>query len=193
MTRVLIVEDDEDYTRLVKKAIDSQADMVTAGTCTTAEQAASEACAKKPDIVIMDLNLSSNLMDGIEAAKEIHLSATAKVIILTAYENPRIVIEASKRAFASAYIYKSQFSFLIDMIRHTAHGHTPQEQMIFSLIMSDLTIAERSVLENIIGHRIPLFSSEKTIANQKTKILKKLRLKNQKELIYAFLPFRDFL
>jgi DNA-binding CsgD family transcriptional regulator len=51
------------------------------------------------------------------------------------------------------------------------------------LILEDLSVAEKSVLELIIGKNIEIRSANKTISNQKTSILKKLGLKNANELI----------
>lgn len=190
---IMIVENDNDFAYLIKTAIEAQPDMEMVGCCSAKDQAIVMAIQSNPDIVLMDLNLSSANMDGIDAAKEIHLLTKAKVIILTAFESPKIVIEASKKSFASGYIFKSQFEFLVETIRATVHGHTPQEEMIFSLILNDLTAAEQAVLKNLLGHDRQLLSSQKTIANQKTVILRKLGLKSQKDLEKTFLAFQDYL
>ena len=58
--------------------------------------------------------------------------------------------------------------------------------MIRSLILSDLSYAERTVFDMMMGKKIELFSSPKTIANQKTTILKKLGLHSQWELNMVF-------
>jgi CheY-like chemotaxis protein len=68
----------------------------------------------RPDVVLMDLNLSGDDLDGIDAAKEIRLATDAKVLLLTSYEKPDVVIQAAKRAFASGYIFKSQCKTLAD-------------------------------------------------------------------------------
>lgn len=52
----------------------------------------------------MDLNLSCDELDGVEASREIRLRTNARVVILTAYEDPKIVTQACKRAFASGYV-----------------------------------------------------------------------------------------
>jgi Response regulator containing a CheY-like receiver domain and an HTH DNA-binding domain len=184
--RVLAVENDEDFIYLIRAAIDDQPDMELTGCAAAKEDAIHMAVQQQPDIVLMDLNLSESNLDGIETAKEIRLSTNAKIIILTAFENPQTVIEASKKSFASGYIFKSQFEFLVDTIRKTAQGHTPQEQMIRSLILNDLTAAELGVLQSMFAQDRRLLSSQKTIANQKTTILRKLGLKNKRDLEKIF-------
>jgi len=191
--RVMIVENDEDFTYLIKKAILSQPDMELVGCSTTKDQAVIMAMQRNPNIVLMDLNLSFANMDGIDAAKEIRVSTKAKIILLTAFESRQIVVEASKKSFASGYVFKSQFELLVETIRKTALGHTPQEEMIFSLILNDLTAAEHAVLQSLFRHDYRLLSSQKTIANQKTKILQKLGLKNQKDLEKIFFNLQDYL
>ena len=127
-------------------------------------------------------------MDGIEASKEIRLATDAKVLLLTSYEQPEIIINASKRAFASGCVFKSQCQTLTDTIHKTATSHTPQEQFIRELLMSDLTSAERSVLCDLLDGKIDTLSASslKTIANQKTSIFKKFGLKSTSELVRVF-------
>ncbi len=190
--RVLAVENDADFAYLIRKAVENQPDMEMAGCCATKKEALILAVQLDPDIVLMDLNLSANNMDGIDAAKEIRLLTRAKVLILTAFESLQTVIEASKKSFSSGYVYKSQFELLPETIRTTVQGHTPQEQMIFSLILNDLTSAERGVLQSLFVRNQSLLSSQKTIANQKTGILRKLGLKSQKDLEKIFVPFQSY-
>lgn len=111
------------------------------------------------------------------------MASQAKIILLTAIEDPQISIEASKKAFASGYIFKSQFDLIPETIRATAKGSTPQEDFIKALIVSELSVAEKTVLDVILGKDIRLLSSEKTIANQKTNIFKKLGVRHGNELI----------
>ena len=184
--RVFIMEDDPDFCFLIRSTLLRQPDMQIVGAAAGREEAVLSATRLNPDIVLADLNLSYSKMDGIDAAREIRLATQAKIIILTAFENPQIVTEASKRAFASGYVFKSQFDFLVETIRKTAVGSTPQEHLIRQLLLSELSPAELSVMDMLLGGDIKLQSSQKTISNQKTSLLKKLGLKSQKELVHLF-------
>lgn len=184
--QILIVEDDADFCFLIKSMIKREPMMEVAGSASNRAEAVQMACRLRPDIVLMDLNLSSTYLDGIEASREIRLLTEAKVIILTAFENPQITIDACKNAFACAYVFKSQFSILPDTIRKAACGSSPQEHMINALMLSDLSAAERSVFQMMLGENIKLKSTPKTIYNQKAALLKKLNLKNQLELVHLF-------
>ena len=187
--RVLVVEDDEDFRYLIGSALDAQPDMEAVGFCASREEAVREAKYQNPDIVLMDLNLSSTGMDGIAAAREIRLTTDAKVIILTAFDDPDTVIRASVEGLASGYVFKSRFASLVQTIRETAAGPTPQSYLICSAILSVLSPAERTVFERMMGKETELHSSSKTIANQKTVVLKKLGLRNHKELLHVFQHF----
>lgn len=180
---ILFVEDDPDFQYLIRQLLENEEDLLLLGSAANKTDAVEMAQRLQPRIVLMDLNLSpGEHLGGVEAAKEIRLVSEAKVILLTGVEDPMVSVEASKRAFASGYIFKSQFELIPETIRKTAQGHTPQEDFIKALILSGLSAAERTVLDIILGKDIKLMSSEKTIANQKTKILKKLGVKHSNEL-----------
>ncbi len=184
--KVLIVEDDEDFAYLIRQQLIKEADFECIGLATNAKEALEMAYSLSPNIVIMDLNLSVSDFDGVEVAKDIRIQTGAKVIILTSLESEQAVEYAVKKSFASDYLYKSQFSLLCDTIRYATRGNTPHQMLIRKIILEDLSVAERSVLDLIVGKNIEIKSASKTISNQKTSILKKLGLKNTNELIKLF-------
>lgn len=184
--KILIVEDDIDFIYLLKKTLEPQQDLVIAGICRDAAAALPAAIAEKPDIVLMDLNLSESKLDGIDAARSIRIATDAKILILTSFDDPETVLSASVEAFASGYVFKYQPALLIQNIRELSHGHTAQEYLIMSAILASLSPAEKMVFQMMMGENIDLLSSPKTIANQKTGVLKKLGLKTQKEMIHIF-------
>ena len=101
------------------------------------------------------------------------------------------MLRAAKEAFASGYIFKNQPNLLVENILALAKGYTAQEYLIASMAISGLTEAEMGVFQLLMGKNIQLQSSPKTIANQKTKILRKLGLESQKDLMHLFRLFRD--
>jgi DNA-binding NarL/FixJ family response regulator len=184
--KVLLVEDDMDFVYLIKKMLDNENDMELCNYAENKYAGLELAKVINPDIVLMDLNLTKSNLDGIDGARLIRLATRAKVLLLTSFENPEIIIDSSKKAFASGYIFKSQCQALPDTIRRTSNGHTPEELYIKELILSDLSPAERSIFNKILGQDINLQSSNKTISNQKTTIYKKLGVKNSIELVHLF-------
>lgn len=188
---VMIVEDDADYIILMKKMLERHPGITVAGACSHKEEAVSMACRLRPQIVIMDLNLGKSDWDGISISREIRLLTDAKILILTSLDTPETVLKAAKEAFASGYIFKNQPNLLVENILALANGYTAQEYLIASMALSCLTEAEMGVFQMLMGKDIKLQSSPKTIANQKTKILKKLGLESQKDLIHLFRLFRS--
>lgn len=139
----------------------------------------------RPHIVLMDINLPGGI-DGVAAARAIRLTTEGRVLMLTSCEDPEMILDASKRAFASGYIFKSHYQTLVDIICHTAEGQTPQATFIRELVLSALSSAERSIVEMLLKGDMAVASSEKTIANQKTSIFHKLNLRGTAELIHVF-------
>lgn len=186
--KVLLVEDDDDFVFLIQKLIQKDARLEYLGHASDRVFGVEMAQNLKPDIVVMDLNLSGSELDGIMAAKEIRLTTDAKILLLTSFEQPDIIIDASKKAFASGYVFKSDCQSLADIVYTTTTSHTPQEQFIKELLISELTPAEKSLISYLIEGKDDtlITSSQKTIANQKTSIFKKLGLKNTAELIRVF-------
>ena len=189
MIKVLIVEDDENFIYLIQKLLNRCEEIQVVGACQDGEEAVKAACKDHPDIVLMDLNLGDSLTDGIAVSREIRILTDAKVLILTAIDSPEFIMKAAKEAFASGYIFKNQPALLIENIRALAKGYTAQEYLIASSALSCLSEAEMAVFQILMGKDMKLQSAPKTIANQKTRILKKLGLNNQKDLIHIFQLF----
>ena len=182
----MIVEDDEDFVYLVQKLLKKHKDIEVTVAGPDQEKVLSKVVEEHTDIVLMDSNL-----DGIRLSREIRIRTDAKVLILTALETPDMIFKAAEEAFASGYIFKSQMSFLVENIRATAEGHTAQEYLIASAALSCLSEAEKAVFHIMMGKENTLLSSPKTIANQKGRIVKKLGLDNQKELVHVFRMFKE--
>lgn len=186
MIRVMVMEDDKDFCYLISTSLKNEKDIELVGIFHTAAEAIKGAFLLQPDIVLTDLSLSNQRLDGISAARDIRIHTDARIIILSAYENEKIVLQASWQTFASCYLFKNQFDELSLSIRKVYKGHTPQEYMIRNAVLSQLTSAESAVFHMMIGEDIQLLSSAKTISNQKTSVLHKLGLKNQRELQHIF-------
>lgn len=187
--KILIVEDDLDFQFLITRKLQREPDMQIIAKCEDRDSAIALAESERPDIVLMDLGLQGPISQGILASRTIRLNTNAKVLILTSYEDYQTIVDAAAGGFAHGYLFKSQFDILPSVIRQTVSGKTPQQMMIYSMILSKLSPAEYSIFEQLMGREIFLQSSPKTIANQKTSLLKKLGLSNPKELRHIFKDF----
>lgn len=184
--RILIVDDDPDFLYLINKLLKKHPQFEIVGTCKSKHDALSAALNSQPDIVLMDLNLGSSSADGIQASREIRILTDAKVVILTALDAPEVIIQATKKSFASGYVFKDQMNLLAENILALSRGYTAQEYQIAMAALSDLSKAEMVVFQKLMGEKIQLQSSPKTISNQTTQILKKLGLESKAELQHVF-------
>lgn len=189
LIKVLLVEDDEDFAFLMKKLLSRQPDIQIVGYCGDEDTVMEMVRREIPDVVLMDLNLGNSSADGIWLSRQIRIETDAKVLILTALNTPDIIMRAAREAFASGYIFKNQLSFLVENIRAISKEYTAQEYLIASSALSILSDAEMAVFQIMMGKENDFHSSAKTLSNQKGRIIKKLGLKNQKELVHVFKMF----
>ena len=186
--RVLLIDDNPDFASNFKEIVSFDDRLEFLGSAPGWEAGVDMARDLRPDIVVMDLNLSGSALDGIDAAKEIRTKTGIPVLLLTAYENEEIILNASKKSFASGYVFKSQFTSIADTIYHTVGSNTVEKTLIKDLILRDLTVAEAAVLKGLIDRDVNKFThaSPSTIEKQLSSIYHKLGVKNSKELMMVF-------
>ena len=194
--KVIYIEDDFRYIERVEKRIRSDVRLDYLGHAMDKTAGVKMACDLHPDVVLVDLSLSNNDFygdEGVEAAKTIRLATSAKIVFLSAHEDPDTMKNACSKSFASGYIFKSQHRTYSEEIYNAATATTPQKEFIKDMALKALTSAEMDVVKGLINGRIqgntdtsPNGAKEKTIANQKTKIFEKLGLKNTEELLHVF-------
>ncbi|OEF99548.1 DNA-binding response regulator [Vulcanibacillus modesticaldus] len=192
---IFIVEDDPFWMKLIKKLINEQSDMFVIGSASSKEEVVNLIKTLEVDIIVMDINLSGNIYDGIEATLKITQNKSIKVIMLTSYEDEDIIRD-SFIAGAVNFISKRRYKELPDAIRLTFSNSSPIEVVLreFSRLkreeqLKDLSPAEREVFELIeqgYSHAEmanTLLKAESTIKKQITKILKKLGVRTSREAV----------
>ena len=105
--RILIVDDHEIFRVGLVSALSSEDDFEVVGQASNAEQALAGAKGSKPDVILMDVRLSSGGdTDGIEACRDI-LSAQPdmRVLMLSSYGEQDVVFSAVM-AGAAGYLVK---------------------------------------------------------------------------------------
>ena len=90
--RVLVVEDEPLVSRMIRRLLERRAYTV-AGAAMDGRQAVEMADTLRPDVILMDIELPT--MNGIEAARQIQERCPTPVVVMTAYDMPELVEQAS--------------------------------------------------------------------------------------------------
>jgi two-component system, NarL family, response regulator NreC len=111
--RVLIVDDDFGYRRLMRRVLEAEPDVALVFGAADGEEALRLAQQFKPDVVLMDVDMPGSGMDGLEATRRIKESvAGVAVIILSALDNDASR-ERAVECGADAHLPKSSSIFEI--------------------------------------------------------------------------------
>jgi DNA-binding response OmpR family regulator len=113
LKKVLVVEDDKDYSWLLKEAFKDQGmNMLYAG---DGEEGLALAEKEKPDLIMADILMPK--MDGIEMARQIRAKGiTSKMIFLTNFKDLDHISQAIEVAGESDYIIKADMH-LVDVVK----------------------------------------------------------------------------
>lgn len=198
--RIVMVDDDLDWIRLLTINIHSvENDIMIAGSASTVEKAIEVVKIMEPDVVLLDINLTENRYDGIEAAYEITKISNAKIIMLTRFFDEDL-IRNSFIAGAVNYLSKSEAKRIPDVIR-TIYKKTSAVEILArdygrlknserkEKLLSILSDSEKEVMNLYIkGYKrkeiaLSLGKTEDTIKNQVNSSLRKLKIGNRKELL----------
>lgn len=194
--KVMIVDDHSIVRFGIRSLIEKNDNMVVCSEADSIKSLLMQLGNVSPDIIILDLKLPDG--DGIIGIREIKkLDVNIKVIILTAYAEDTVIMEAVK-AGADGYVLKNidgrsiikaitdvysglsvlDSNVVNNVVRAVKEGNikqdnlTPQEMMILKYIAEGKTNKE-------IGEC--LYLSEKTVRNSVSKILRKIKVNNRTE------------
>ncbi|MEW6353769.1 MAG: response regulator transcription factor [Pseudomonadota bacterium] len=121
LIRVLLVDNQRLFRQSLSCMLKQDADIRIVGEAADGQEAFSLALEKKPQIVLMDLDLPR--MDGVQATRQIlERCPKTKVLILSVYDdNPHITL--GLEAGACGYVLKDvDYHELLRIIKHYAHG-----------------------------------------------------------------------
>lgn len=191
--RILIADDHELIRHGLKSIIGYEEDLVVIGEADNGESALREIKLKKPDIVLLDVNMPH--MDGIKVLKKIKEEDLKIKIIMLTIENQRHTIHEAINNGVDGYVLKdSAGAQIIDAIKTVFKGEKYIDKSLVSLLFTDikekrsreasifdsLSKREMEVLLKIskglsnkeIGEQ--LYLSEKTIKNYATNLFIKI-------------------
>ena len=197
----MLVDDHEVVRMGLKALLDRQPDLSVIAEAATEQEALEQAGIHQPDIILMDIRLSSG--SGIDACRRIvDKYPGTKVIMLTSYAEDELLF-ASIQSGAIGYVLKQADSReLLRAITNAARGDGALDpsltQRVFDEVrrsverresdaFSELTAKEKLVLMHISDgetNRViaeKLFLSEGTVRNYVSNILSKLSVSNRAE------------
>jgi DNA-binding NarL/FixJ family response regulator len=202
---VSIVEDDSRIRESLAILIDGSDDIRCVSTHPTGEEALSQLVIKKPDVVLMDINLPK--MTGIECVRKLKvLMPKLQILMLTMYEDDDLVFQ-SLMAGASGYLVKrSSPAQILEAIKEVHSGASPmsgkiartvveyfQKMEAASPMQEHLSKREHEILELLAkGYRYKeiadaLSISFETVRSHLRNIYDKLHVHSRTEAVVKYL------
>ncbi|HHW02406.1 MAG TPA: response regulator transcription factor [Thermoanaerobacterales bacterium] len=198
---VVLVDDHVLVRKGLRKILEMEEDIEVIGEASDGISAIEEIKAKKPRVVLLDINMPQ--MNGIEVTKALKKERLdTKIIILTIYDDREYLLELIKMGI-SGYILKDiDPQGLIDAVRSVSRGETYIQPNLTRALIAEynrmtqpitgagkpLTAREKEVLAFIaeglsnseISSRLAI--SEKTVKNHVSSILRKLNLQDRTQV-----------
>jgi DNA-binding NarL/FixJ family response regulator len=198
--KILLADDHEVVRRGLRSILAARADWEICGEATNGREAVDEATRLRPDLVIMDIGMPG--LNGLGATRQIirELPGT-EVLILTMHQSEQIVWEVLD-AGARGFILKSDASSdlvaaaeallehklsltskISELLLRAYLGKTPRSDD------TELTVREQETLELLAEGKsnkeigVALHISVKTAEGHRSRLMKKLNLRNMGELM----------
>lgn len=206
MIRIGIVDDDGEMRKVITRVLSKEPNMEVAASFCSGEEAIEKMPSVKPDIVLMDINLSG--LNGIETTARLSQTLPeTKFVMITVFEDPDMIFDALK-AGADGYMLKSMAAKdLINSINEALNGGAPMSASIARKVVSsfrqaaptqtsddyNLSPREKEVLDlmakGLIHKEISsiLDISVKTVGTYVERIYQKLRVRSKTEAVVKYL------
>ena len=200
MIKVLMVDDHIMVREGIKRIIDDTNDIDIVAEAASGEEALKALNNIGVDIVLLDISMPGK--NGIQTLKEIKKhNPTMKVLMLSMHAEEQYAMRAIK-AGASGYLTKDSASDkLVTAIRKIEQGRKHISPEVAELLVTDLYHNEDKNLHSLLSDRefeilkciikgdslkkiaLKLSISDKTVSTYRSRLLKKLNLKNTADLI----------
>lgn len=187
--KLLIVEDDPVWMKCISEYIEQEEDILVVKKAATEEEAL-QISELDVDVVLLDLSLSEDEEDlgGLRVANKLFEQGIKKIIMLTSWDEPEIILEAFDNG-ATNYINKSSYRDIPKAVREAYYDKISIHSDVSSVLLKELklerktrvlTPTEREVFklkeEGLNKSQIAekLFKSVETIKKQLQMIKKKM-------------------
>lgn len=147
--RVMLVEDDSFWRDHISGDLADEPDIIMAGVAATKEEAIELASNQDLDVILMDINLTGNNLDGLDAAEQIlrqDRNRSVKIIMLTSITEAEVIMK-SFRLGAMNYINKSSYRDILHAIREANSGRASIHPDAARAMRSEVQLMELSATE----------------------------------------------
>ena len=135
--QIVIADDMEAHRRRLERIIHSDKNLELAGSAKSGYEAIAFAAIKKPSIVLMDIEMESQ-MAGIKAAAEINkISPTTKIIMLTIHQDNNIVFAAFQTGIVDYLIKSAPKEEILEAIYSATNNQSPIRPIIAEKIRQE--------------------------------------------------------
>lgn len=199
--RIVLVDDHAIVRQGLKSILEREDDIAVVGEATTAVQARAAVDEFNPDIVLLDLKLSTGSdTEGLELCAQLtDRYPSLGVLVLTTFLDDSLVVEAIQRG-ARGYVIKDvDTSGLVSAIRAVSRGESAFDSRSAAAMarsirtkraVPDLTQREQRVLE-LLAHGLSnrsiggqLYISETTVKFHIRNLMRKLEVSSRAEAVY---------
>ena len=200
MIRVLIVDDHAIVRRGLRQIVAETGDIVVNGEAETGSQAIKTARQEDFDVMLLDISLPDK--NGIEVLKQIKKEQPKLAVLMLSMHGEREFAVRALKAGASGYLTKqSAPAQLVTAIRHVAAGKKYVSPALAEELANALGVDTEKPLHETLSDRefqtlrliasgktlsdmsAELCLSPKTISVYRSRLLEKLKLKNNSDLI----------
>ncbi|MCH6267209.1 response regulator [Neobacillus citreus] len=141
---ILIADDMEAHRRRLERIINSVDNLSIAASAKSGYEAVAYAAIKKPDIVLMDIEMESQ-MAGVKAASEIHkILPETKIIMLTVHQDNNIVFAAFQTGIVDYLMKAAPKEEIIEAIYSAYNNQSPIRPIIAEKIRTEFARIKKS-------------------------------------------------
>jgi two-component system, NarL family, response regulator DevR len=149
--RVFICEDDPLFQKLLRNYLNKQEDIEIIGTAGTKAELLESIQTNEIDVLLLDIHLSDQNYDGVEAAIEINaLNPALKIIILSAIEEEELINHVYSFCKVTNYITKEHYRDSPNAIREAYFNKSGIHYSSAQVLLKKLAITDEQEIKKKI-------------------------------------------
>jgi DNA-binding NarL/FixJ family response regulator len=142
--QILIADDMEAHRRRLERIINSVGNLSLVASAKSGYEAVAYAAIKKPDIVLMDIEMESQ-MAGVKAASEINkILPNTKIVMLTVHQDNNIVFAAFQTGIVDYLMKSAPKEEIIEAIYSASNNQSPIRPIIAEKIRQEFARIKKS-------------------------------------------------